>query len=323
MNIKHTILIITYNQEKYIRETLDCLFKQGVLPYEVFIADDCSADKTREIILEFKERYPDIIKPIFHKKNLGINQNFNYIFQNVKVSGDIINILDGDDLYKDNMLKTFNDFIEDNHLDIVNEKFLLMTNTLHLLPNGHEVEAINNFKLKNKNYLKLKLRNKIGNRLTGISRKLYEDINIFNLEIGLWADALFSFDLYTKCDKFYFINKSFPVYRLGSGVTTSKKKEIFAKSWIEVANYFLENRKSYLDKKDIIYLKKSIAKSKIQLDNTLENKISFLKYYLLSFVDVLDGYNDFKSYIYESSVLFPKSFKNSVKKLLGKHQLGD
>jgi glycosyltransferase involved in cell wall biosynthesis len=317
MDIKHTILMITYNQEDYIKETLDCLFRQGVLPYEVFIADDYSTDNTRKIILEYQDKYPEIIKPIFHEKNLGINQNLNYMIENVKVNGDIINFLAGDDLYKDNMLITFNEFIKDNNLSPRNEKFLLMSNQLHLLVDKREKEAINNFKLEGKNYLKLKLRNKIGNRYTGISRALYDTMQTWNLELGLWADALHSFDLYINCDKFYFINKSFPVYRLGSGVTTQKKKDILSKSWIQVANYILDNRREYLDSKDIIYLKKSIEKSKLELNNSVNDKISFLKYYLLSFGDVLTGYNSLKDYIFEFGILFPKNIKQLIKKLIG------
>ena len=318
MDIKHTVIMITYNQEDYIGEALECLFRQGVLPYEVIVADDCSTDATQKISLEYKEKYPDIIKPIFHKKNLGIYQNLNYIIENVKVNGDIINFLSGDDLYKDNMLETFNEFIVKNNLDPHNEKFLILSNQLHLLPNGEEKEAINNYKLQGKNYLKLKLRNKIGNRYTGISRALYDEMGKWNLELGLWADALHSFDLYMKCDKFYFINEYFPVYRLGSGITTKEKKEVFLRSWIKVANYILDHRSKYLDNKDKIYLKKTICRATMELENTLKNKIYFLKYYILSFGDVLDGYISLKSYIFESNALFPSFVRSFIKKIIRK-----
>jgi glycosyltransferase involved in cell wall biosynthesis len=316
MNIKHTILMITYNQEDYIREALECLFRQGVLPYEVFIADDCSVDGTRKIITEFQEKYPNIIKPIFHKENLGINQNLNYIIDNVKVNGDIINFLSGDDLYKDNMLLTFNEFIKDNKLFPKNEKFLLMTNTLNLFSDGKILEDLNNYKLKNKNHLKLKLRNRMGNRNTGISRALYESFPLYNLDIGLWADALHSFDMHSLCDKLYFIDQSFPIYRIGSGVTSKLQKSIFAKSWIKVASYFLKNRKNKLDYLDQIFLKKSIKQSEIYLNINIENKVKFIPWYFLSFLDVLGGYCSFKTFIFESSILFPKYFIKKIKSLI-------
>jgi glycosyltransferase involved in cell wall biosynthesis len=316
MDIKHTILMITYNQEGYIREALDCLFRQGVLPYEVFILDDCSTDNTRDIVLEYKDKYPNIIKLIFHDNNLGIYQNLNYITDNVKVNGDIISFLSGDDLYKDSMLITFNKFINDNSLLPKDEKFLILTNQLFILKSGAVVKSINNYKLKDKNYLKLKLRNEIGNRYTGISRMLFDSMKPWNLELGLWADALHSFDLYVNCDKFYFINKSFPVYRLGSGVTSSEKKEIFSNSQIKVANYILNNRNEFLDNIDILYLNKMIASANLELNNSFLNKYNFIKLYLRSFIDVIYGDITFKGYLYESKVLLPYSIVKKLKKLI-------
>ena len=225
MNIKHTILMITYNQEDFIREALECLFRQGVLPYEVFICDDFSTDKTRSIILEYKNKYPDIIKPIFHKKNLGINQNQNYMIDNVKVNGDVISFLAGDDLYKDNMLITFDNFINKNSLDLEEGKFILTTNVLKIREDSSILSEINHYKLRNKDYLKFHIRMKVGSRYTGISRKLFDTMTYWKENLGLWADYLHAFDLFIQCDNFYFINETFPIYRSGSGVTNTLKKE--------------------------------------------------------------------------------------------------
>lgn len=322
MNIKHTILMITYNQEDYIRETLDCLFRQGVLPHEVIVADDCSVDSTRDIILKFQKKYPEIIKPIFHEKNLGINQNLNYIIDNVKVSGDVISFLAGDDLYKDNMLLAFNDCIKNNGLNPQNEQFLIMSNQLSLDANGIEKVSLNNFVLQNKNYLKLKLRNSIGNRYTGISRALFNTMGHWNLDLGLWADALHSLDLYTNCEKFYFINKSFPVYRHGSGVTSKEKQEIFSKSWIQVANFMLENRAKHLDIWDKLYLQKTIAIARMELENTLSNRIKFIALNVLNIADVFAGYGTLKKYVYSYGVLLSKTQKIMLKKIMLKKIIG-
>ncbi len=108
------------------------------------------------------------------------------------------------------------------------------------------------------------------------------------------------------------------MYRLGTCVSTSENKDIFSKSWIQVASYILTNRSKFLDKLDVIYLNKTIVKSKLELDNSFKNKISFLQYYLLSFGDVLNRDVSFKSYIFESSVFFPKSVVRIMKKLIGR-----
>ena len=63
--------MLTYNHEKYIAQAIDSILMQEVnFDYEIVIADDCSTDNTREIILDYQKRYPDIIKPLF-QENLG------------------------------------------------------------------------------------------------------------------------------------------------------------------------------------------------------------------------------------------------------------
>jgi hypothetical protein len=118
-----------------------------------------------------------------------------------------------------------------------------------------------------------------------------------------------------SCEKFYFINKSFPVYRLGSGVTSLLDRALFDESWIKTANYMLTNRGEYLDKRDVIHLKKSIQKSKLELNSSLLNKLLFIKFYFLSFGDVLDGSLSFKQYLIEIYVvIIPRKIKEILRR---------
>ncbi|WLD93013.1 glycosyltransferase [Alkalihalobacillus sp. AL-G] len=95
-NIKVSVCVLTYNHEKYIKEALDSILEQDVdFKYEIVIGDDCSTDRTKELILQYKKRYPNIIKPILRDENVGILRNFNEVLQ--KCSGMYIAHLDGDD----------------------------------------------------------------------------------------------------------------------------------------------------------------------------------------------------------------------------------
>ncbi len=313
MNIKHTILMITYNQESYIGEALDSLLTQRVLPNEIFISDDCSTDQTVRIIASYQEKFPEIIKLSIQKKNLGIYKNLNSMLENIKVGGDIITYLAGDDLFESGVLEEFSQFVSDNNLNPLEDKFMIMTNQLNIELNGEKKLAIDNYKLRNKNYLKLRLRNRIGNRYSGFSRAIFNSFQSWNEDFGLWADAIHGFDLYSSCDKFYFINKAFPIYRLGSGITSKVGYEKLATSWIKVAEYILENRKKKLDIFDIIFLRKSICMNRYGIEKNINSWSSYFIYYSLSFIDVITGYNSLREFVIELANFLPKNISDPLK----------
>lgn len=65
-----SIVCITYNQEKYIRDTIKgLLIQKTTFPFEIIIHDDASIDSTSKIIEEYKSLYPNIIKIIIQKEN--------------------------------------------------------------------------------------------------------------------------------------------------------------------------------------------------------------------------------------------------------------
>lgn len=96
-----SIICITYNHEKYIFEAIDSFLMQETdFPFEVIIGEDCSTDRTPDIILEYAQKYPNIIKAIIRDKNIGANPNF---FECVeKSSGEYIAICEGDDYWINN-----------------------------------------------------------------------------------------------------------------------------------------------------------------------------------------------------------------------------
>lgn len=68
--------IITYNQEKYIRQCLDGAVSQQVsFPYEIVVGVDKSDDSTKAICEEFKIKYPDLIRLFIHEERLGMKGN--------------------------------------------------------------------------------------------------------------------------------------------------------------------------------------------------------------------------------------------------------
>jgi len=118
VSIKVTVFMVTYNHEQFIAQAIESVVMQKTsFLYELVIAEDCSTDRTKEIILEYYAKYPEIIRPIFNETNIGMNNNFAKITS--ECSGEYIAILDGDDYFIDpNKLQKQVEFL-DHNLDCV------------------------------------------------------------------------------------------------------------------------------------------------------------------------------------------------------------
>lgn len=65
-----SVRCLAYNQESYVRKTLDGFMMQETnFPFEVVVHDDASTDGTADIIREYEKKYPQIIKPIYELEN--------------------------------------------------------------------------------------------------------------------------------------------------------------------------------------------------------------------------------------------------------------
>lgn len=107
-----SVAVITYNMQNYLRSLLDSILKQKVsFPFEVVIDDDCSPDCSREIIMEYTQKYPDIMHPIYRNENVGGSRNMYGVMQACK--GKYIAILEGDDFWEaEDKLQYQVDFLE-------------------------------------------------------------------------------------------------------------------------------------------------------------------------------------------------------------------
>src|ERR1017187_7243265 len=66
------VLMLTYNHEKFIAQALESVFMQKAdFPFELVIGDDCSTDGTREIVREYSQKYPEIIRAHLRERNIG------------------------------------------------------------------------------------------------------------------------------------------------------------------------------------------------------------------------------------------------------------
>jgi len=109
-----SIAIVTYNHEKYIAQTIESILMQKTdFPIEIIIGEDCSTDKTREICIDYQEKYPEIIKLVLHPKNVGLYKN--NLAAWIACKGKYVALCEGDDYWTDPLkLQKQVDFLEHN-----------------------------------------------------------------------------------------------------------------------------------------------------------------------------------------------------------------
>ncbi len=115
---KVSVVVATYNHEKYIAHALESIISQKVdFDYEVLVGEDCSTDNTAEIVKKYADMYPDIIVPFIREKNLGIGGNVPELMTHI--SGEYVSFIEGDDYWiDDHKLQKQVDFM-DSHPDYV------------------------------------------------------------------------------------------------------------------------------------------------------------------------------------------------------------
>ena len=109
-----SIAVITYNQEKYIRETMDSLVKQQCnFRFEIVVGEDASPDSTRSIVLEYQQKYPDLVRLMPAAPNKGLLINFGDTMASCR--GKYLSICAGDDFWHNPLkLQKQVDFLEAN-----------------------------------------------------------------------------------------------------------------------------------------------------------------------------------------------------------------
>ena len=132
-SFKISIITVTKNSQKYLKENIESVLNQNYKNYEHIIVDGNSSDNTLKIIESFKNKikliknYND--RGLYHAMNVGIKN----------ASGDIIGILNSDDVYFKNSLKLVNRYFNQNE----NLDFLFGSVYKHKLLYGYRPGIIN------------------------------------------------------------------------------------------------------------------------------------------------------------------------------------
>ena len=93
-----SVLLTTYNHEKYIAQALDSVLMQETdFDYQIVVLEDCSTDATRDIVKAYHKQYPDRIRLSLAQRNQHSNERFADEFQ--AAPSPYLAMLDGDDYW--------------------------------------------------------------------------------------------------------------------------------------------------------------------------------------------------------------------------------
>lgn len=214
--VKISIIITTYNQEKYIAQAIESVLAQKDCPkYEIIIGNDFSIDKTGQIVEEYQKKYPNIIRVLKRDKNLGMLCNLKDCFENC--SGEYIAILEGDDYWIDPFKLKKQYYLlskKDNALLCFNDVYLKYDNDESLK------EHLKKIKKKLKNKITFEELVKYGNPIGNFSCCMYRKKALKYIPKSYWenkenADWLFNLYLLDISDGIY-LNERCSVYRINS-----------------------------------------------------------------------------------------------------------
>jgi glycosyltransferase involved in cell wall biosynthesis len=96
--MKLSVMMITYNHERFIAQALESILAQKVdFDYEIVVGEDCSTDRTRDILVDFQRRYPGKIVSLLRDQNVGPMANLEATLAACR--GQYVGLLEGDDYW--------------------------------------------------------------------------------------------------------------------------------------------------------------------------------------------------------------------------------
>jgi len=147
-----SILCLCYNQEKFVKESLESIKAQTYKNFEIIICDDFSHDQSVEVIESWMSENTDLkIKFVKHSQNIGITKTLNELF---KISqGKYIQILALDDTLVKDKLERHVAMLENS-----SDEYALVFSDAHLMNNNSKLYQ-NKFIARHYSYLSLESQN--------------------------------------------------------------------------------------------------------------------------------------------------------------------
>lgn len=111
-----SVIIPTYNMEKYLSKCLDSLIVPSIDKLDIIVVNDGSIDKSSDIAHSYSDKYPDSIR-VIDKENGNYGSCINAALPTIK--GKYVKILDADDSFDTDNLESFISLLINLNVDLV------------------------------------------------------------------------------------------------------------------------------------------------------------------------------------------------------------
>jgi len=217
-----SVIVITYNSEKYVLETLESAKAQTYKNIELIVSDDCSTDKTVEICQDWldlnKTRFAHVYL-LTVEINTGVTANCNRAVKSAR--GEWIKLIGGDDILMDTCIEENIQYINQHHeafcvesgIYLINEKSEIIGNKLNG-PDKHFHD------IRTSAYFQHKLllwTYPVNILCIFYKKKILEEIDYYDEEIPHQEDVSFLFRLTIKGFKIYYFPEITVKRRLRQG----------------------------------------------------------------------------------------------------------
>lgn len=219
--MKISIVTISYNQGKFIEQTINSVLHQQGVEVEYIVVDAGSTDNSREIIRKYSDRISKIIFEPDKGPADGLNKGFSY------ATGDILGYLNADDVLLPGSLKEVYDYFQkQNNFDVISGHCFVIDEADNKLLKKYSNKLTNSIFSTKRFAIGYSV---LVQQSTFFKRELFDRVGGFDINFKVMWDAALAADFLNTKARFKVVNKFWSCFRVypqsisGSGTQSSER----------------------------------------------------------------------------------------------------
>lgn len=279
-----SIVLPTYNGEKYIHESIQSIINQTYIDWELIVIDDCSADSTNSIVAEYSKK-DCRIKLFRNKNNLKLPASLNEGF--ARATGDYLTWTSDDNLYKTNALEKLLEVLQND------ENCGLVFSRMENIDENGKSKGLSKIPYDVK---ELCYRNIVGASFL-YTHKVYEDIGDYDTDRFLMEDYDYWLRISQKYTIKYIPEVLYEYRQHGNSLTESRNRQVL-EGKVKLLERELLSTNPEKDIRRMIY--KELAEASFSLE-----RYSEMKRYLLEMKSISRNVKDVRKAVLISYAIGP------------------